>query len=130
MPQARTPQSRYVVSTMLFMGAYVVLNVVAITGVLDHLSKATAWVFAMLVALPVAGQIWATLKLIRESDEYFRALLAKRFIVAAGIAMGLFSAWGFAESYAAAPHAPGWLVYPLFWAAFGLVSPILRTTKP
>jgi hypothetical protein len=73
--------------------------------------------------------MWATLALIAESDEYVRALTAKRFIVAAGLAMALFSAWGFAESYAGAPHAPGWLVFALFWLAYGVVSPFVRTTR-
>ena len=42
--------------------------------------------------------------------------------------MALFSAWGFGESYARAPHAPGWLIYPLFWGVFGVVSPFIRTS--
>jgi hypothetical protein len=42
--------------------------------------------------------------------------------------MALFSGWGFAESYAAASHAPGWLIYPLFWGVFGLVGPFVRSS--
>jgi hypothetical protein len=77
----------------------------------------------------VAGQIWTTLALMDESDEFVRALTARRFIVAAGLSMALFSAWGFAESYADAPHAPGWFIFPLFWLAFGVVSPFVRSTR-
>jgi hypothetical protein len=111
------------------MSGYVALNVAAIFGAFDDLTAPGSWAFAAAVAAPIAGQIWATLALMRESDEYVASLLARRFIVAAGIAMALFSAWGFAESYADAPHAPGWLVYALFWAAFGLVTPFVRTTR-
>ena len=39
------------------------------------------------------------------------------------------SAWGFLETYAGAAHAPGWLIYPLFWAAFGLVTPLVRNSR-
>ena len=56
-------------------------------------------------------------------------VMAKTFITASGVAMALFCAWGFAESYADAPHAPGWLIYPLFWAAFGIISPFVRTSR-
>lgn len=73
--------------------------------------------------------MWATLALMNESDEFVRALTARRFIVAAGLAMALFSAWGFMESYGDAPHAPGWLIYPLFWGLFGLVSPFVKSTR-
>ena len=75
-----------------------------------------------------AMTLWATLALMNESDEFVRALTAKRFIIASGLSMALFSAWGFAESYGGAWHAPGWLIYPLFWGLFGLVSPFVRDT--
>ncbi len=121
---------RYVARTMGFMSVYVAINVAAICGVFDAIQgKPAAWLLAAAVSAPIAGQIWATLSLMRESDEFVRALTAKQFIVAAGVAMGLFSAWGFAESYADAPHAPGWIVYILFWAAFGLISPFIRSSN-
>ena len=81
------------------------------------------------VAAPIAGQMWATLSLMNESDEFVRALTAKRFIVASGLAMALFAGWGFMESYGDAPHAPGWIVYILFWGLFGLVSPFIKNTR-
>ena len=120
---------RYVFRTLGFMGGYVGINLAAIFGAFDDVQRPGAWALALAVAAPVAGQIWATLMLMRDSDEYVRALTAKRFIVAAGVAMALFSAWGFGESYAEAPHVPGWMIYPLFWAAFGVVSPFVRTTR-
>lgn len=119
----------YMHRTILFMASYATVNASAMTGVIDHLSRATAWAFAAMVAFPVAGQIWATLALIRDTDEYVGALMAKRFIVAMGISIALFSAWGFAESYAQAPHAPGWMIYPLFWLVFGVVSPFVNSSK-
>lgn len=121
---------RYIVRTWGFMGVYIALNVAAIAGAFDQLEGGPgAWVLAAAVAIPIAGQIWATLALMNESDEFVRALTAKQFIVAAGLAMALFSGWGFAESYADAPHAPGWIVYVLFWAAFGATAPFIRTTR-
>ncbi len=122
--------TRYVRRTMGFMGVYVAINMAAIVGVFDALQGTpAAWLLAAAVSVPIGGQIWATLSLMKESDEFVRALTAKQFIVAAGVAMALFSAWGFAESYADAPHAPGWFVYVLFWAAFGLISPFIRSSN-
>ncbi|MDO1557810.1 hypothetical protein Q0812_00020 [Brevundimonas sp. 2R-24] len=120
---------RYFVRTALFMGGYIAVNFLAIGGAFDDIATPGAYLLALAVAAPVGGQIWATLSLMNESDEFFRALTAKRFIIAAGWAIALFSAWGFTESYAQAPHAPGWLIYPLFWVMFALVKPFVRTTR-
>lgn len=123
-------QKRYVIRTNLFMAGYVAVNVAAITGAFDPVIGSRAGILlGLAVAAPIAGQLWATLALMNESDEFVRALNAKRFILASGLAMALFSAWGFAESYGDAPHAPGWLIYPLFWALFGLVSPFLKSSR-
>ena len=108
---------RYVVRTIAFMSGYVAINVAAIFGAFDEIiGKPVAWALALAVAAPVAGQLWATLSLMRESDEYVRALVAK----------AMATAWGFGESYADAYHLPGWIIYPLFWACFGLIAPFMR----
>ena len=121
---------KYVVRTMAFMTGYVAVNVAAIFGAFDDIATpVAAWALALTVSAPVAGQIWATLALMRESDEFVQAVMAKQFILASGIAMCLASVWGFGESYADAPHLPAWLIYPLFWGAFGLVSPFVRDSR-
>lgn len=123
-------QKRYVIRTNLFMFGYVAVNIAAIAGAFDPIVGSRAGiVLGLAVAAPIAGQLWATLALMNESDEFVRMLNAKRFILASGLAMTLFSAWGFAESYGDAPHAPGWLIYPLFWGLFGLVSPFLKSSR-
>jgi len=123
-------QKRYVIRTNLFMLGYVAVNIAAIAGAFDPIVGSRAGiVLGLAVAAPIAGQLWATLALMNESDEFVRMLNAKRFILASGLAMTLFSAWGFAESYGDAPHAPGWLIYPLFWGLFGLVSPFLKSSR-
>lgn len=120
---------RYITRTLAFMSGYVAVNMAAIAGAFDDLRGPGAWVLGLAAAAPVAGQIWATIALMNEADEFVRALTAKRFIVASGLAMAVLSAWGFVESYAHAPHVPGWAIYPLFWALFGAASPFIRTTR-
>ncbi len=121
---------RYVVRTLAFMAPYVAINVAAIFGAFDEIyGKPAAWGLALAVAAPVIGQIWATLSLMNESDEFIRAVIARQFILAAGLAMAVASVWGFGESYAGAYHLPAWIIYPLFWACFGLVAPFVRSSR-
>ena len=120
---------RYVTRTFAFMGAYAAVNIAAITGAFEGLSGPGRWALGAVVAAPVIGQIWATLSLMRESDEFVRAVTAKQFILAAGGAMAVAVFWGFGESFAGAPHLPAWLIYPLFWAAYGVVSPFIRASN-
>jgi len=130
MGRTDTPaHKRYTVRTMAFMVPYVAINIAAIFGAFDDIATpAAAWTLALAVSAPVVGQIWATLSLMRDSDEFVRAITAKQFIVASGLAMAIASVWGFGESYAHAYHLPAWLIYPLFWACWGLASPFIRTS--
>lgn len=120
---------RYVTRTVAFMVPYALINMAAITGAFDDRSAPGSWLLGLAVAAPIAGQIWATLALMHDADEYVRVLTAKRFILASGSAMALFSAWGFVEEYAGAPHAPGFVIYMLFWACYAVVAPFVRTTR-
>lgn len=115
-----TPAARrYTFRTLGFMLGYAGALVGVIGGALDSIGGVSGWLLAAAVSAPVAGQIWATLSFIRESDEFVAAVTAKRFILAAGLAMGLAVFWGFAERFAAAPHLEGWWVYVAFWALMG-----------
>ncbi len=121
---------RYAFRTMAFMSGYVAVNAAAIFGAFDDISApVAAWGLALTVSAPVIGQLWATLSLMRESDEFVRAIVAKQFILSAGLAMAVASVWGFGESYAAAPHIPAWIIYPLFWACFGVIAPFVKSSN-
>ena len=121
---------RYVIRTFAFMAPYVAINLAAILGAFDEIyGKPAAWGLALAVSAPVIGQIWATLSLMNESDEFIRALIAKQFVLAAGLAMAVASVWGFGESYAGAYHLPALIIYPLFWACFALVAPFVRSSR-
>mgnify|MGYP007071974510 CR=1 FL=1 len=129
--KSTTPAHRkYVIRTMAFMIPYALVNTGAIFGAFDEImGKPAAWVLALVISAPVVGQIWATLSLIRDSDEFVRALTAKQFIIASGLSMAVASMWGFGESYAGAYHLPAWLIYPLFWFFWGVSAPFIRTSK-
>lgn len=120
---------RYVTRTIAFMVPYVGVNMAAIRGAFDDRAAPGSYLLGLAVAAPVIGQLWATLALMHDADEFVRALTAKRFILASGGAMAIFTAWGFVEEYARAPHVGGYMVYPLFWLCYGLVTPFVRTTR-
>ncbi|HZV84416.1 MAG TPA: hypothetical protein VFF48_05460 [Brevundimonas sp.] len=123
-------ERKYRLRTLAFMGGYVVIMVAIIFGAFDEIQgRPAAWLLALAVTAPIVGQIWATLSVMRDSDEFVRTVMAKQFILSAGIAMALFTGWGFAESFAAAPHAEGWLIYPLFWAVLGVTAPFIKSSN-
>lgn len=122
---------RYIIRTWAFMVPYMLVCIsMMVTDAFDEIiGKPAGWGLAAAISAPVIGQLWATLSLMRESDEFVRAVAAKQFILAAGLAMALATFWGFAETFANAPHLPGWLIYAAFWGLYGLVSPFIRTSN-
>src|SRR6476620_7922119 len=129
--RASTPaESKYRLRTLAFMGGYVAIMVAVIFGAFDDIQGTpAAWGLALTVTAPIVGQIWTTLAVMRDSDEFVRAVMAKQFILAAGISMALFTGWGFAESFADAPHAEGWLIYALFWGVMGVTAPFIKSSN-
>lgn len=122
---------RYIIRTMAFSVPYVAICIsMMTTDAFDQvMGTPAAWGLAAVLSAPVIGQIWATLALMRESDEFVRGVTAKQFIVAAGLAMAVATFWGFGESFARAPHMQTWLIVPLFWAMYGVVSPFIKTSR-
>lgn len=98
---------RYIIRTLAFMTGYAAVNIAAIGGAFDDVKGIGAYALALVVAAPVAGQLWATMALMNDADEYVRRLTSNRFVAASGLAMVLLTGWGFMESYANAPHVPG-----------------------
>ena len=119
----------YTFRTVFFMLGYVVALVLAVSGALDPIGGVSGWVLAAAVAAPVAGQIWATLAFIRDSDEFVAGVTAKRFILAAGMTFALSVFWGFAEKFAEAPHIEGWWVYVVFWGLMGFMPVFIRSSR-
>jgi hypothetical protein len=91
---------------------------------------AALWSVALLHAASVAGQFFAAYRLIARQDEYIRGITAKRMIAASGLTITLAVLFGVARQFLGAPDMPIWLIYPLFWGAFGIVTPLIRDTRP
>ena len=127
-PPYPSPSMRaYLIRTALWMGLYCAIHALVIVGVFDAIvGTPAAWLLALAVSLPIAAQLRASLQWIQAADEYQRAQAIRSVVIACGLVLMLCSVWGFGESYAAAPHAPAWLVVPLFWLVWALVTCIMR----
>lgn len=108
--------------------AYLAFNIAAITGAFEGARSPATWGLAFVVSAPVLGLIWTHLSWLRESDEFIRAVHAKRFIVATGIALAISSAWGFLEIYAGTTHISPALILPLIYSFYFLTTPFIRTS--
>ena len=85
---------------------------------------------SVLLALSVGGQFTAAYRLVARQDEYIRGITAKRMVAAAGLTVTLAVLAGTAEQFLGLGDLPMWLVYPLYWGAFGIVTPFIRDTRP
>ena len=131
------PTKRFLITNLLITAGYFVVTAAAAvsvlhgsrTGAVHPLTNSVRWGMSASFGLFIAGQIWATLVFMRDSDEFVRALFARQFILASGLAIASFSAWGYAETFAGAPHIPGWMVYILLLLFLGAVQPFVRSTR-
>ncbi len=110
----------------LFLLVLVLLPLVREAGV----PASILWTLAAVSGITVAIQFYLAYRLIARQDEFVRAVTAKRMIAAAGLTVTLASGRSVAEQFIAAPHVPMWLIYPFFWGAFGLVSPLIGDSRP
>jgi hypothetical protein len=94
------------------------------------ISDPLVWAIIGFVVLTVAAQFVAAYRLVAAQDEYIRGITAKRAMAAAGVTICAAVFWGLAQQFLPVPNAPAWVVYPLFWGAFGAVTPLVRTSRP
>jgi hypothetical protein len=126
------PESRsYVIATLALWGFFL-LAIAALSwgSGRGQWPAAALWGLALVLAGSVAGQFMMAYRLITAQDEFIRGLTAKRMIGAAGVTITVAVLWGTAEQFIGARDLPMWVVYPLFWGAFGIVTPFIGTSKP
>lgn len=126
----KAPQRAYLIGTLGSMAVYVAA-IMALSYARNGnlLSGPALYAAALVPGLAIGWQMVVTLRLMARSDEFMRALMAKRFIVAAAISFMFCTTWGFLETYADLPHLPGYVSYMAFWAAFGAISPFIRSSR-
>jgi len=104
---------------------YMVAIVFAVT-VQKHggIQRPLAYVVALLPALPVLGMIWIMARFfVEEDDEYQRARMARRGLMATGFALTLTTIWGFLEQFELVVHLPSYWTFIVWCIGLG-VAPL------
>lgn len=129
---AAWPAHRPYIVQSLILWAFFLASLAALTwgSGAAHWPVLALWALALVQAGSVGLQFALAYRLIARQDEFVRALTAKRMIAAAGLTIALAVLAGLAEQFLGLRHLPMWLVYPLFWGAFGMVTPFIGTSKP
>ncbi|MDH0287547.1 hypothetical protein N7414_00360 [Pseudomonas sp. GD04087] len=119
---------RYTLSCAALMFLYSALVALISWGLdLQKLPYVLRVLAAASPALPLLAMLYVFDRyLCSEPDEFLRFLLSRAAMLAGGVVVGLFSAWGFLEQYAAWPRFPVILAFPLFWAVYGVAVVLLR----
>lgn len=122
--------ARYGLGTFGSMTLYALAIIGVSLGVTQGwLSGWALYAAAILPGLAITAQLIFTLDFFRRADEFVRAVMAKRFIVAACLTFAVWSVWGFLETFAGAYHLPGWLAYATMWFFFGVSAPFIKTSR-
>ncbi len=125
-PRSRTYAIWTSLNWLMFLGAVGFLTWGNRNG---WLPEWAIWAIAAAAAASVVGQFTAAYRLVSAQDEFVRGITAKRVIAAAGVTITAAVLWGLAQQFLAVRTVPLWVVYPLFWGAFGLVTPFIRSSR-
>lgn len=121
---------RYLIGSLLNWGAFLAGLLLLTWGRGEGaLPIALLWPLVLVLAASVALQFAAAWRLIAAQDEYVRAITGKRVIVAAGVTLTVAVFVGLAIQFLRVPALPMWLLYPLFWGVYGMVTPLIRDTR-
>ncbi|MDF1658080.1 MAG: hypothetical protein P1U58_10750 [Verrucomicrobiales bacterium] len=87
----------------------------------SSLAAPANYLIALVPAVAVWVAIWSQARLLRETDEYQRSLLADASLIALAFTMALATGWGFLEVNAGAPKFPLLMILPAFYLFFGFI---------
>lgn len=122
-----SPDREYRIGLSAWMVGYAALLTLSILIIRAYSPQGfLLYALAVSPSLPIGGSIWQMLRYMDRCDEYVRAIVTRRFVLATGVTLFLCTAWGFLEINAGLPHLDLYLVYPLFWASFGAVCAFVR----
>lgn len=122
-----TPAGRaYTKGTLISMAVYVVGIFAAAFAVRGELARTLIIILALVPGLAIVGQIAVTLNYLRRADEFLKAQVARRLIIACMGTLVIFTVWGFLDTFAGFQAPPAWATYCVMWALFGVISCVER----
>ena len=121
------PRHKYLLGMAFWMSLYCGLLFLSINMIRDtHPAGLMLYGLAVMPAIPIAATFWLVTRYMDKSDEYVRAIMAKRIIISTGITLSAATAYGFLEGNAGAPSIEMFYVYVFFWMCFGFISAFIR----
>lgn len=117
---------RYVLTSIALWLVFLAAIFGVTWGKYNGWSNPALWALALVPAATVLIQTFMAYNLISKQDEFVRALIAKRMLAATGATITVVVAYGPFQQLLNAPEVPAWVVYPLFWGLFGMLSGIIR----
>jgi len=126
----RTANRRYRMVFWPLMGAYLAALMAGVVLVdEDHSPLYLRAGFALAVAVPLFGVLWAMLRNVKETDEYTRMRQLHALAEGGAITTGAIFLVGFLEIFNVIGDVPLFLFGPLFFLAFGFAFCRTRTGK-
>ena len=120
-PALRRYLRRFVPTMIVYVLAC--FTVSSILGEPGEPTGVSAYLLAMIPALPIIAVFWILGRyLVEETDEYLRMLTVRQMLVATGFTLTLATLWGFLEIYVDAPHIPLFFVPVTWFAGLGVGS--------
>ena len=119
---------RYAFAAIILWMMFLVASCMVQWGIYQRWPTWTLRILSAVPAISVAITCRLAWRLIASQDEFLRALTVKRMIAAAGTAITLITLCSVGEGVHLLPYFPAWIIWPLFWGLFGLMTPLIRTT--
>ncbi|MDZ4761929.1 MAG: hypothetical protein SGJ21_12755 [Alphaproteobacteria bacterium] len=91
---------------------------------LKTLAEPPQWLVAgvaLASAAPLVLVFWLMSRLLRETDEYTRAMQTQAMLAGGGATLSFAGVWGFLELFEVVPHLWPFLLVPMFFFAYGAV---------
>ena len=126
---ARTPiERRYVPRILVATAVYVVaVSAVDWTFTHRHPHGVTVYLLALLPAVSIFGIIAIFgMYLAAETDEFVRTVMVQSSLWATGVVLAFATFWGLLQSYAPISGSPMYLVFAVWYLAFGLAEHFVR----
>jgi hypothetical protein len=130
-PSTTQPGRAYKIAASVWMVLYIALVLGVALAIKHDIVPPGPLRYALAVtpSVPIAGMIFAFSRYMRDSDEYIRALLSRRIVVAAGLTFILSNSWGFMEAFAGAPHIELYWVFVGFCLLYGTAGLFVRDVR-
>ncbi len=127
-PAART----YVWVTSAAMTVYVLLLLEWAASIWLAVKTPAVVVLILTIAtcVAIAVQLWSLLRVVQQSDEFMRTVMAKRLLTAAVIVIGAVTMWGLLQRVGLAIPFPLPLTYIGFFIVHASLIPLINANRP